>query len=410
MKSDQSAGIKDPARVANRQATKNRLGEDVSEQARIEERISRQYKFVSDVLESLPHPFYVVDPTDYTVMLANGAAREKGLCEGVKCHVASHGHTEPCGANGHSCPIVGVLATGQPAVVEHVHHLPDGQLEHVEIRGFPIQEEQGKVDRVIIYSLDVTERKRAEQAQAKLLGCLEQANAELNEFAYAVSHDLKAPLRGIRSLANWIAADYSDKLDQDGKEQLGLLQSRVDRMQNLIDGILQYSRIGRTDEERMRVDLNEHVAEVIDMLDVPDNIEVIVEGELPILFCNETRIRHIFQNLIGNAVKYMDKPNGRVTVRCGAGDDGYQFSVTDNGPGIEQEHFERIFKVFQTLTPRDESGGTGIGLSLVKKSVESCGGKVWVESTLGRGSTFWFTLPKHTAEPQDRQLQLNATG
>jgi signal transduction histidine kinase len=218
-------------------------------------------------------------------------------------------------------------------------------------------------------------------------------NEELTHFAYIVSHDLKAPLRGIKLIAEWLCADYGDRLGDEGRQQLDLLQSRVERMHNLIEGVLQYSRVGRIKESWTSVDLNRLLPDIVDDIAPPDHVEVALDGRLPVIECERTRITQVFQNLLTNAVKYMDKPHGRVEVACVQRDDVWQFSVRDNGPGIEEKHFERIFRIFQTLAPRDEFESTGVGLALVKKIVEMYGGRVWVESEVGRGSTFAFTLP-----------------
>jgi light-regulated signal transduction histidine kinase (bacteriophytochrome) len=257
---------------------------------------------------------------------------------------------------------------------------------------------------------EIEHRKKAEQRQVQLLKELEKTNQELNDFAYITSHDLKAPLRGIATLADWISTDYADKLDERGRKQINLLTGRVNRMHDLIDGILQYSRIGRVKEEKVVVNLNELVSEVIDMIAPPENITITVENELPTIECERTRIMQVFQNLIGNAVKYMDKPQGWVKVSCVEENAFWKFSVADNGTGIEEKYFEKIFKIFQTLSSRDEFESTGIGLSLVKKIVEMHDGKVWVESKPGKGSTFFFTLPKQETGVRNEELQANIVG
>jgi signal transduction histidine kinase len=249
-----------------------------------------------------------------------------------------------------------------------------------------------------VLSKEITVRKKAEQRQAELLEQLEKINQELKNFAYIVSHDLKAPLRGIKTLVEWITTDYADKLDDNGKEQMNLLTCRVDRMHNLIDGILQYSRVGRIEEEKVVVNLNELVTEVIDLIAPPENISITIENELPVIECSRTRITQVFQNLLSNAVKYMDKPQGQIKVGCVEEDGFWEFYVADNGPGIEEKHFEKIFQLFQTLAPRDEFESTGIGLTVTKKIVELYNGKIWVKSEPGQGSTFFFTLPKQEIE------------
>jgi len=254
---------------------------------------------------------------------------------------------------------------------------------------------------VNLYGSDITERKNAEQVREQLLTEVEQVNQELKSFAYIVSHDLKAPLRGIKTLADWISTDYADKLDEEGREQIGLLSGRVERMHNQIDGVLQYSRVGREKVKRVRVNLNVLVSEIIETIVPPENIEITVENKLPIIECEETRIMQVFQNLLSNAVKYMDKPQGRITIGCVQENGFWKFSVSDNGPGIEERYFEKIFQIFQTLSPRDEVESTGVGLSVVKKIVELYGGKIWVESKPSEGSTFFFTLPKQESEVID---------
>ncbi|WP_233809860.1 sensor histidine kinase [Paraburkholderia sp. HP33-1] len=240
---------------------------------------------------------------------------------------------------------------------------------------------------------DITERRRAEEQRQRLLHEVSAANEELTNFAYVVSHDLKAPLRGIGSLANWLSTDYADKVDDEGREHMRLLIGRVHRMSALIDGILQYSRVGRVKEATVKIDLNVMVPEVIDLLAPSPHIKVSIARSLPTLVGERTRIQQVFQNLISNAIKYIDKPAGDIRVDCVREDDRWKFSVADNGVGIESRHFERIFQLFQTLVPRDRVESTGVGLTLVRKIVEMYGGRVWVESTVGVGSTFYFTFP-----------------
>lgn len=262
---------------------------------------------------------------------------------------------------------------------------------------------------------DATERIEANRELTRLLQKLEKTNQEmekvnqeLNDFAYVVSHDLKAPLRGIKVLAGWIASDYADCLDDEGKENLQLLLSRVDRMEELIGGILQYSRIGRFREELVEIDLNELVPGIVDMLAAPAHITVTIQPDLPTIECERTRTTQVFQNLLSNAIKYVDKPNAHIEISCVERPEFWEFRVADNGPGIESKYFTRIFQMFQTLSPRDELESTGVGLALVKKIVEMYGGWVSVESQLHKGATFTFTLPKRLKGTVDAQLQASA--
>ena len=231
---------------------------------------------------------------------------------------------------------------------------------------------------------------------------LEAVNKELKDFAYIVSHDLKAPLRAVNQLAQWISQDYADVFDEDGKEQMALLISRVNRMDSLIQGILQYSRIGRIIGKEEQVDMNILVEEVKNLISLPDSFQIAVKGRLPIVQGDITRMEQVFLNLLSNAVKYMDKSKGKVNIKCSDEKRYWKFSVSDNGPGIEEKHFETIFQIFQTLTSRDERESTGIGLTLVKKIVELYGGKIWVESKIGKGTTFYFTLPKKGEKDEEQ--------
>ncbi len=240
---------------------------------------------------------------------------------------------------------------------------------------------------------DISQRKQAERENRQLLQELTSANEELTNFAYVVSHDLKAPLRGIGSLADWLATDYAHHFNDEGREHMRLLINRVHRMGALIDGILQYSRVGRVREARVAVDLNRLLADVVDLLAPPAHITVTVQPGMPTLTLEPTRLQQVFHNLISNAIKYMDKPQGQVRVGWSELDGEWRFTVADNGPGIEARHFERIFQLFQTLAPRDRVESTGVGLALVKKIVEMYQGRVGVDSVMGQGSTFWFTLP-----------------
>jgi len=224
---------------------------------------------------------------------------------------------------------------------------------------------------------------------------LERSNKELEDFAYVVSHDLKAPLRGISSLSTWIETDYADKLDAEGRHQLQLLKQRAVRMDQLISGILQYSRIHRMQEDSVPTELDGLLDEAIEMVNPPRGIRIIRDSRLPRVKCSPTRIKQVFQNLVDNAVKYMGKETGEIKVSCLDKNDHWQFCVADDGQGIAEKHFDKIFKIFHTVAqPGQTQQGTGIGLALVQKAVTLHDGTVWVESQVGAGSRFFFTLPK----------------
>jgi signal transduction histidine kinase/HAMP domain-containing protein len=254
---------------------------------------------------------------------------------------------------------------------------------------------------MIALQIEASERRKAEHALAKAnedlaetVRELQRSNKELQDFAYVTAHDLKAPLRGIGTLADWITSDYGDRLDDAGKQHLHMLKGRVSRMSELIDSILHYSEIGRSTQQIDRVDLNAVLAEIITRLDPPPHIRITVDENMPVLATEKVRLIQIFQNLIENAIKYMDKPEGRIDVGCIHADGFLRFHVSDNGPGINRKYFQKVFQMFQTLTRRDERESTGIGLAVVKKIVELYDGNVWIESEEGKGTTFFFTLPE----------------
>ncbi|MCF8257254.1 MAG: ATP-binding protein [Flavobacteriales bacterium] len=221
---------------------------------------------------------------------------------------------------------------------------------------------------------------------------------DLESFAYVVSHDLKSPLRGISKLAEWLVADYHDKLDEEGRTSLRLLTSRVQRMDSLIDGILEYSRLGRQERSMTNVDLNELLRDIIDMHSDNGHVRIAVNGTMPSIRNDRAKLGQVFSNLISNAIKHNDKEKIDIEVNCEDRGDRFAFSITDNGPGIDPEYHERVFGMFQTLQPKDERESTGIGLPIVKRIVEDNGGNISLNSESGRGATFTFTIPKQTPE------------
>jgi light-regulated signal transduction histidine kinase (bacteriophytochrome) len=242
-------------------------------------------------------------------------------------------------------------------------------------------------------SLQMINRQRQEELKSINLK-LEKANKELKDFAYVVSHDLKAPLRGVSKLALFLYEDYKDKFDDEGKENLDLMQSRIKRMEDLIDGILQYSRAGTQMGYLERINLNRLITEINENLAPPKGITVKIDRHLPRIIFNRARIQQVFQNLMSNAIKYMDKPEGEIEITYINHDDHWVFVVKDTGPGIDEKYHEQIFKMFKTLHSIDEKNSTGVGLTVVKRIVEKYGGNIWLDSNPGEGTTFYFSLPK----------------
>jgi PAS domain S-box-containing protein len=238
------------------------------------------------------------------------------------------------------------------------------------------------------------ERKQAEHEREQLIKALARSNTELDQFAYVASHDLKAPLRGIANLSQWIEEDLGDKLAGENKSQMEMLRGRVHRMEALIDGILQYSRAGRVKARPESIDTGTLVSEVIELMAPPKEIKIQVATDMPTVRAERVPLQQVFMNLIGNAVKHTGKNNPLIDISWKDAGPFVEFAVGDNGQGIAPQYHERIFGIFQTLEARDKVEGTGIGLSVVQKIVDAKGGRVWVESDIGKGARFKFLWPK----------------
>ncbi len=242
----------------------------------------------------------------------------------------------------------------------------------------------------------VLELKWVNQELLKTTTLLKKRNQELDRFAYVTSHDLKAPLRAIANLATWLGEDLAGEIPEENQQQLQLMQSRVQRLEGLIQGLLEYSRVGRKNNLVKTIDVGNLVKEVVDSLSPPPEFSIFVAADLPTIKTEVVLLRQIFSNLIDNAIKYHPQKSGKITISAQNKNDFYEFAVSDDGQGIDPQYHERIFTIFQTLQARDIFESTGIGLSIVKKIVEDRGGVVRVESKLGEGSTFFFTWRKQS--------------
>ncbi|WP_435261273.1 PAS domain-containing sensor histidine kinase [Tenacibaculum sp. nBUS_03] len=225
-----------------------------------------------------------------------------------------------------------------------------------------------------------------------LLKNLTSRNKELKDFAHVVSHDLKSPLRSINALANWIKEENTIKPNEIIKQNTKLLLDKVDKMEHLINGILKYTSIDKVNSKKQKTDLQLLVKDIINTIYIPNNFTINILNKLPKLNVEKYRVYQLFQNLISNAVKYNDKQKGIVNIKCKEEELYWQFSIQDNGIGISEKYHKKIFEIFQTLEGTGKS--TGVGLSIVKKIIDICEGKIWLTSKINEGTIFYFTLPK----------------
>jgi len=242
------------------------------------------------------------------------------------------------------------------------------------------------------YLKDQTEElSRISKEQEKLLISLEHKNEILSDYAHMVSHDLKSPLRSINTLINFIIQD-NEEIDTKSREYLDLILKNLEKMDALISGILNYSTLDQELLGKEKIDLNILLKEIKETIYIPANIKIESNNLFPTITGDSTRIRQLFQNILQNAIKSIEKPIGTIEIDVYDKGKFWKFSIQDNGKGIPQHQFQKIFKIFEKID--DHSHSTGIGLSIVKKIIDFYGGQIWLESELNIGTTFYFTLPK----------------
>lgn len=226
---------------------------------------------------------------------------------------------------------------------------------------------------------------------------LRRKNNELDQFAFVVSHDLKAPLRGITNLISWLEEDHQSSLTPEVKHNLELIKGRTRRLENMINGLLEYARAGKLKKGAEAVNVASLLEEIRELI-VPPSVRFIVEGPMPVIYTEKLHLEQVLTNLISNAFKHNTSKNPEIRIRSEENTDHYSFFISDNGQGIEQQYFGKIFEIFQTLQERDAFESTGVGLAIVKKIIEDHKGDIYVTSERGKGTTFTFTWPKSRVE------------
>lgn len=514
---------------------------DISERKLDGDKLRAQNEFTKLVIDSLTHPFYVINVQDHTIAMSNTAGSAMG--EGMTCYAVSHRKTMPCGGEEHACPLEEVKRTKKPALVEHIHYDREGNPRNMEVHCYPIFDTEGNVVQVIEYSLEITERRRAEEMLrqseekyrtlydsssdaimlldekgffdcndstlrifgfskkedftkvhpsqvsppyqpdgvdsltaankkiaeafrkgtnqfewvhrkkngedffadvlltafnfkgkqvlqatvrdiserkkadeelrkarnelemrvrertselAQLLEELKRSNAELEQFAYVASHDLQEPLRMVASYVQLLERRYKGRLDPDADEFIAFAVDGAKRMQDMINSLLQLSRVTTRGKPFEPVDCNTILDQVrFDMrITIEESCAIISHDPLPTVYADASQLDRVFQNLIGNAIKFRDEAHPRIHIGVERKENEWIFSVKDNGIGFELKQSNRLFMMFQRLQNGAKYPGTGMGLAICKKIIERHGGRIWAESEIGKGSIFYFTLPK----------------
>ena len=293
------------------------------------------------------------------------------------------------------------LGTGQTARAETIQSRKDGTLVDVALSLSPLRDAAGSITAAAVIAQDITARKRTEKRLAEQARKVEASNRELEQFAAVASHDLQEPLRKVSSFCQLLAQQYQGRLDGEADEYIAYVVDGAHRMQQLIDDLLTYSRIGRAADGATDVDCNEVMRRVRSDLAaaIEETGAQLVTGELPTVRGELPQLVQLFENLVSNAIKFRGREPPRVEVTAVRGDGEWQFSVADNGIGIEPQYADRIFVIFQRLHSRDEYPGTGIGLAICKKIVETHGGKIWLSPQPGQGTRFCWTIPAAREQP-----------
>lgn len=379
------------------------VAQDIRERKAAEEKLQNTTRFLESVLDSMADAITIIDARDYTIVRGNRLLLDSlGMKEedvlGKSCYEVIHHECAPCALPNDPCPMEETVRTGSSVTTEHVHEGPGGQNHAVEITTAPVKDVRGHVAFVIHVARDITGRKKAESDLRALAERLAQSNRDLEDFAFIASHDLQEPLRKVLTFGERLKSRYAAALDEQGRDYLERMQGASARMQDLINGLLVYSRVTTKAQPLVPVDLGQVMREVIDDLEVRieetgGRVEV---GELLTVDADPLQMRQLLQNLVGNALKFRAEgvaPLVKVFAEGEPGSDKCRIMVQDNGIGFDEKHLERIFGVFQRLHGRDKYEGSGVGLAVCRKIAQRHGGSITAHSAPGEGAAFIVTLP-----------------
>ncbi len=373
---------------------------NITERRKAEEALKEKQHLNELLLNAIPHPAMLIN-TGRIVQAANQSALDIGVTLGEycwkefgKCEYLSDEDKKRSEDNPDDKGIKCIFCLADDAMKGPELRTMNDPEVHAFDRVWDTYWDPIDKDTFLHYAIDITDRKKAEDKLNSTLGELERSNTELERFAYIASHDLKEPLRTIRSFTDLLSQRYRGKLDKEADEFIGFVQDGTGRMEQLIDDLLTYSRVSES-KIPVPVDCNKMLVRAI------ANLTVLIERKggkvtfdpLPTLMMDDMNMELLFQNLINNGIKFHGEDPPRIHISARQTNEEWLFSISDNGIGIEEPHKEQIFQIFKRLHSRSEYAGTGIGLAICKKIIDILGGKIWVESEPGKGSVFFFTIP-----------------
>ncbi len=368
-----------------------KLQREMEECRQAEERVQEQNEFLNHVLESLTHPFYVLDANDYTIKMANSAAIKGDLPPGITCYALTHHRDSPCADAEHGCPLQVVKETKKPVTLEHIHFDREGNPRYVEVHGYPIFDREGKVVQMLEYSLDITERKKMEQE-------LRDNAKRIKHFAYTVSHDLKSPMVGVLGLTRILHKRYGSLFDVQGKKICDQILKGVEQVAALVEEINTFIKAKETLFHFEPADLLEILHVVREEFDPLLSLRGISWTEpecMPPMYLDRLSMLRVFRNLVDNALKYGGDSLSEIVIGYREEENYHVISVSDDGMGFNDADGEKIFALFGRQEKTRGIEGTGLGLAIVREIVEKHQGWVWGESGKpSSGAHFYLALPK----------------